>query len=195
MESIKSPTMTGLNEIVQTIRGAQQQYPEQQHSVTWVTFNGLGTKTIECNQSVDALTDLNIERYQPQANTPLFDAMGKSLLHLQQFTERLTDYTVLVSILTDGDENASQIFTAQGIQALIRQLKDKNWSFTYMGANHNVNAVAKSLSIDTSITFQAQEDDLKQLFERDRKGRMAFYDKRSKGQSTHQSQESYFDQP
>ncbi|WP_375446095.1 VWA domain-containing protein [uncultured Fibrella sp.] len=194
MEAIKAATLTGFNEVVQTIQGASQLFPEQLHTVTLVTFNGLGITTRIDNQPAERLTLLTNELFKPNASTPLYDAMGRSLLRLEWLTEKETDYTVLVSILTDGEENASKEFTGLQIQAMIDRLKRRNWSFTYMGANHAVQKMAFSLSIEQSITFQTNEQDMKQLFERERKGRTAFYDKRSKGQSIKDAESNYFEQ-
>ncbi|MEZ0539385.1 VWA domain-containing protein [Fibrella arboris] len=195
MESIKAATLSGFNEVVQTIQGASQQFPEQQHTVTLVTFNGLGITTRLNNKPANELTLLTDELFQPNASTPLFDAMGRSLLRLEWELENTTDYTVLVSILTDGEENASREFTERQIQAMVARLKQHNWSFTYMGANHAVQQRAMSLSIEQSITFQTSEQGMKDLFEQERKGRHAFYDKRSKGQSIREAENGYFDQP
>lgn len=51
MQSIKQPTIDGFNETVQTIKGIQQQHPEEEHYITLVTFNGLGIKALPSNQS------------------------------------------------------------------------------------------------------------------------------------------------
>ena len=194
MERIKSATLSGFNEVVQTIKGASQQFSEQQHTVTLVTFNGLGITTHLENQPADQLTLLTEALFQPNASTPLYDAMGRSLLRLEWLTEKETNYTVLVSILTDGEENASKEFTGQQVKAMIDRLKQHNWSFTYMGANHAVQQTAMSLSIEQSITFQTNEAGLKHLFEQERKGRISFYEKRSKGQSSKDAEADYFDQ-
>ena len=194
MESIKAATLSGFNEVVQTIKGASQQFPEQQHTVTLVTFNGMGITTRLENQPAEQLPELTDTLFRPNASTPLYDALGRSLLRTEWLVEKETSYTVLVSILTDGEENASREFTGPQIQAMIGRLKQHNWSFTYMGANHAVQKTALSLSIEQSITFQTSEAGMKVLFEQERKGRSSFYDKRSKGQSIQDAEAGYFDQ-
>ncbi len=194
MESIKAATLSGFNEIVQTIKGASKQFPDQQHTVSLVTFNGLSISTRLENQPVDQLQELTDALFKPDASTPLFDALGRSLLRTEWLVEKETNYTVLVSILTDGAENASREFTGPQVQAMIERLKQHNWSFTYMGANHAVQQTAMSLSIEQTITFQTTDAGMKQLFEQERKGRSSFYDKRSKGQSIREAESGYFDQ-
>lgn len=44
MQSIKSTIITGFNELVQTIQGIEKQFPEQEHTISFLTFNGLGQK-------------------------------------------------------------------------------------------------------------------------------------------------------
>ena len=41
MESIKQPTIEGFNEILQTIKGVEPQFPEQEHFISLVSFIGL----------------------------------------------------------------------------------------------------------------------------------------------------------
>lgn len=194
MEAIKAATLTGFNEVVQTIQGAQEQFAGQEHTVTLVTFNGLGIRTVLANQPVNRLTLLDATRYVPTATTPLHDALGQSLMRVQWLTERETDYTVLVSILTDGEENASREFSAQQVRAMINRLKQQNWSFTYMGANHDVTKTAASLSIQTAVQFEANEEGVKSVFEAERKGRMAYYEKRSRGLTSREAEEDYYKQ-
>jgi len=52
MTPVIGATIAGFNEIVQTIKGAQVQFPNQQHRVSLVTFNGLGIRTVLDNQPV-----------------------------------------------------------------------------------------------------------------------------------------------
>ena len=40
MYSIKKQIISGFNEVVQTVKGVEQQYPEQEHFNSFVTFNG-----------------------------------------------------------------------------------------------------------------------------------------------------------
>ncbi len=44
MKSIKTTFIQGFNELVQTIQGIEKQFPEQQHYISFVSFNGLGQK-------------------------------------------------------------------------------------------------------------------------------------------------------
>ena len=64
------------------------------------------------------------------------------------------NYNVLVTILTDGEENASREHSAFDIKNLIDELKLKNWTFTYIGTDHDVEKIALSLSITNTLVFE-----------------------------------------
>ncbi|HEV7346876.1 vWA domain-containing protein [Telluribacter sp.] len=193
MQSVKTVTLNGFNETVQTIRAAQRQFPEQQHFVTLVTFNGTGIKTLLDKQPVEELSELTAESYLPNASTPLYDAIGKSLMRLEFQTEQEKEYSVLVSILTDGEENSSREFKGTNIKAMIQRLKEKDWAFTYMGANHAVEQVAKSMDIDSFTQFESNEEDMKGLFKKESLGRMSFYNKIYQGQSSKDAMKDFWD--
>ncbi len=103
MLSIKPSIIQGFNEIVQTMKGLEKQYPEQDHYITLVSFNGLGQKTHLFCQPVKEIGLIDDSKYQPDASTPLLDAMGYSFIKLKNELENSTEYHVLVTILTDGE--------------------------------------------------------------------------------------------
>lgn len=174
MESIRKTIINGFNEVVQTIKGIAIEFPEQEHYVTMITFNSLGIKTILDNEHVASLHEIDERIYCPNHNTPLFDAMGFGINGLRKITASETEYNVLVTILTDGEENASKEYNGSIIKALVEELKLANWTFTYIGANHDVQRFADSISINNSMRFETNDDDLQRMFNRDRDSRMNY---------------------
>ena len=174
MESIKSATISGFNEVVQTVKGVEKQYTEQEHFISLVTFNGLGVKTLLWNEPVAKLELIDGEKYQPNSLTPLFDAMGFSITRLRHELAGRENVNVLVTILTDGQENNSREYNGAAIKKLVDELSLQNWTFTYIGANHDVTGFAMSISIENTMTFQANEADMKQMFARENKARMQY---------------------
>lgn len=164
MDSIKKTIMQGFNEIVQTVKEIGKEFPEQEHFISLVTFNGLGQKLLHFIDPVNKLESIDETRYQPNASTPLYDAMGFSLVKLRQHLEGKTDYNVLVTILTDGEENASKEYTGVAIKKLIEELKLNRWTFTYIGTDHDVEKFALSLSITNTMVFEKNEADIKNMF-------------------------------
>ncbi len=174
MNSIKSTIISGFNEVVQTVKGVAKEYPEQAHFITLVTFNSLKTNTLLENESVEKLDEIDKTKYNPTAGTPLFDAMGNSISQLRKITQTHSDYNVLVTILTDGEENSSKEYNGKTIKTMVEELKSENWTFTYIGANHDVEAFAAAISIDNTLKFEANEQDIKKMFRREKSSRMKY---------------------
>ena len=101
---------------------------------------------------VKELTD---KEYVPDCCTPLYDAMGLSLNHLRA---KVNDKDkVLVTIITDGEENSSSEYNSAAIKALVDSLKEKGWVFAYIGANQDVLKVAQTISITNVMNFSSTD--------------------------------------
>lgn len=152
MQSIKKEAIDSVNETVQTIRSAEKKNEDQEHFVSLVTFNN-DVKTVYDCVPAKEVKELTSESYCPDCCTALYDAMGTSLNALRlQIAEK---DRVLVTVVTDGYENSSREYTNKAIKALVDELKGKGWVFAYIGANHDVEQVAASISIANTIRFQA----------------------------------------
>ena len=152
MQSIKKEAIDSVNETIQTIRSAQKKHEEQEHFVSLVTFNDDVKTVYEC-VPVDEVAELTAETYQPDCCTALYDAMGISLNALRKKVAE--DDKVLVTVVTDGYENASKEYSGKAIKALVDELKAKGWVFAYIGANQDVEAVAATISITNTLRFNA----------------------------------------
>jgi len=152
MQSIKKAAIDSVNEAIQTIRSAQKKHEDQEHFVSLVTFNDDVKTVYEC-VPVDEVKELTSETYQPDCCTALYDAMGISLNALRKKVAE--DDKVLVTVVTDGYENASKEYSGKAIKALVDELKAKGWVFAYIGANQDVEAVAATISITNTLRFNA----------------------------------------
>lgn len=177
MESIKTTIIQGFNELVQTIQGIEKQFPEQEHFISFVSFNGLGQKLLHFIDPASKLKQIDDKTYKPEASTPLFDAMGFSINKLKQSLQGQTDYNVLVTVLTDGEENASREFSGNDIKKLVEELKQNRWTFTYIGTDHDVEKIAISLSINNTMVFEKNEADIKRMFVKEQKARATYSNK------------------
>lgn len=173
MMSIKSQAISGLNETMQTIRDAQEKYEDQSHYVTLVSFNTNKVKTIYDCCPVHRIQELDNNDYQPSACTPLYDAMGVSLSQLKSVVK--DEDNVLVTIITDGYENASREYTDKAITQLVESLKAKGWVFAYIGANQDVEKVATSMGILNSLCFDANPEGTREMLRQDRECRSELY--------------------
>lgn len=172
MQSIKKEAIDSVNETIQTIRSAQKKHEEQEHFVSLVTFND-DVKTIHDCVPVSEVTELTSETYQPACCTALYDAMGISLNKLRP---KVADVDkVLVTVVTDGYENASREYSGKAIKALVDELKDKGWVFAYIGANQDVEAVAATISITNVMNFETTSAGTQMMTDRVNRSRERLY--------------------
>lgn len=175
MCSIKKQAVDGVNGTVQTIREAQSKHEDQEHYVTLVFFNSSAIVKIYDCEAVVGLEELTGEEYDPDGSTPLYDAMGYSITELQNKLEK--DDKVLVTVITDGYENASYKYDEMAIAALVDKLQNEGWVFTYIGANQNVEKVAAGIHIHNRISFETTCTGTSAMFAKEKKARSRFFDR------------------
>lgn len=171
MSSIKETIISGFNEIVQSVKGIQTKFPDQDHFISLISFNSMGQKVIHFMDPVSKLEAIDGSKYQPDAMTPLFDAMGFGLNKLKAALADQQNYNVLVTILTDGMENSSKEYDSKAIKALVEELKALKWTFTYIGTEHDVDSFADSLSIENKMNFVKSEAGLHGMFSEEMEAR------------------------
>jgi hypothetical protein len=177
MESIYNQALSGTNETIQTIRMGQKDHSELQQCLTLVSFNS-GKDYLKVKYSVapiDEVKEITKEDYVACGCTALYDAMGEMISELKR---KLTpEDRVLVTVITDGYENSSTHWSGPQIKSLVEELRQTGWTFTYIGANQDVEAVAGSMGIRNSLAFEETEEGAKRMIKMDRRCRSRFYDK------------------
>lgn len=192
MQSIKKAAIDSVNETIQTIRSAQKKHEDQEHYVSLVTFNDDVKTVYEC-VPVDEVKELTAETYQPDCCTALYDAMGISLNALRKKVAE--DDKVLVTVVTDGYENASKEYSGKAIKALVDELKTKGWVFAYIGANQDVEAVAATISITNVMNFETTSAGTHMMTDRVNRSRERLYCCMAKPDfSAAEANENFFDE-
>lgn len=80
-------------------------------------------------------------KYKPDGMTALNDAIGLAISEYDNVHDE--NAVFLLIIMTDGLENASQKYRTKEIKEKIGALTDTGkWTFTYLGANHDVQSVS-----------------------------------------------------
>jgi hypothetical protein len=84
---------------------------------------------------------------------------------------------VLVTVITDCYENSSTHWSGPQIKSLVEELRHEGWTFTYIGANQDMEAVAGSMGIRNTLAFEETEEGAKRMIAMDRSSRSRFYEK------------------
>ena len=79
MEIVRDTTIRGFNELVQTVQGLSEEFPQKKQLVSLTTFNGLAVKERLFLQEAHSLRPLALADYRPNASTPLHDAIGQGV--------------------------------------------------------------------------------------------------------------------
>lgn len=179
MHSICQAAIDGVNETLGTIRQAQTENGlHQQHTVTLVSFTSTYGRGLELryrghNTAIQKVGNIDHRHYQPGGNTPLYDAMGYTINELRK--EVGPDDIVLVTIITDGEENSSRKYNFETIKTLVEEMKRRDWVFTYIGANQDVTAVASAMGIDNYMEFDATCEGTHVMFSQESDARKRFF--------------------
>lgn len=137
MQSCRQQTIDGFNEY---LKGQQEDTKNTgiETLVSLYKFDGYSVKCTIDRKPVAEVEPLNTNTYNPQGGTNLNDAIGGVMLALNT---ALTDKkkgdreSVIVTILTDGEENSSRTFKNTDVKAMVEKAEAKNWGFMFLGAN------------------------------------------------------------
>lgn len=173
MSCIEREACAGINETIATCQKMQTAHPEMEQLITLVTFNSSKFKVHLDDAPADKAHKMSAWDYNPCAATPLYDAIGKSIARLNAQTE--ADTKVLVTIITDGEENCSEEYDLKMVKNLIEKLKKQGWTFTLIGTDDlDVEGMACGMGIDNHLEFAEDEVSTKAMFMRERKARERF---------------------
>ena len=176
MESIRQAAIDGFNETLAGIKKAQEKFADtQEHFVTLLTFCDCERKYVFDKVPVADARKLTLADYEPCCCTPLYDAMGFTLTSMRNYVSKIEDSVVVVTIITDGLENASKEYTGPAVKQLVEELKGEGWTFTYMGANQDSVEVAFTLSIRNARNFSATTEGTMASMAKDSSTRMNFF--------------------
>lgn len=180
MSSIARQAIDGVNETIGSIKSAQEKNPEQEHTVTLVAFCGCEMRCIYDNVPVAEVKPMTERDYRPCCMTPLYDAIGSTISRVHSLKSAESGSLALVTIITDGYENASREYSHAAIRSLIQSYKEQGWQFTYIGADHDVEAVSYSLNIDHHMQFDKSEEGTRMMFAKERRSRGRWMSKMKK---------------
>lgn len=154
MANVRADAIGGFNTLVVD----QQKEKVDEAYLTLILFDT--TYVVGDRQRIWDVKPLTTETYRPSGGTALLDALGRAITEtgarLAALSEDERPDQVIVAIITDGEENASQEHTKKQIKELIEHQQEKyDWKFVYLGANQDAFSEARGLGIDIRKGFVA----------------------------------------
>jgi uncharacterized protein YegL len=136
MEGIRDDTVGGFNAFVE-----QQKKTPGTATLSLVQFDTQDPfEVVHAFVPVRDVPPLTRDVFVPRGGTPLLDAMGRAINHTEEGIAKMADFcrpdTVIIAIITDGQENSSHEFKRAGVVQMI-EAKQKllGWKFVYLSAD------------------------------------------------------------
>jgi hypothetical protein len=204
MLQLRKAARIGYNQTLNAIREAQKAYAsEQQHFASFVVFNNDVTKVFE-NESIVKVKNLNMSQYIPDGCTAMFDAIGMSLSELKKHLNAKQTTVAVVTIISDGMENASKEYDLEKVVSLIEEFKDMGCTINFMGPSYKIldrltyaEHMSKELHIDNYLAFEYTDEGFRDAWDRqsnafrDYYGRIRDYEYEVRNMSEKERREYY----
>lgn len=161
MRSLAKFAVDTYNEQLSALRANQK---EQDVSITLIFFDS--DVEVKCfNEPLSVAKNLDYDEYKPATMTAMCDAIGVAIAKFRALKD-CNDENVshLIVIITDGQENSSKEFHKKTIANNIKDLqKSGGWTFTFLGANVNVEEMAKEYNFDVgnTMSYKATADGMR----------------------------------
>ena len=176
MDTIRQSVVDGFNTLVDGLRLANKRFSgTQEHYLSLCLFNTFAMGYVYYNVPIDSVSPLFFDIYQPMGATPLYDAIGVSVSKMMEVIDTLSEYSVMVTIISDGLENASRFYSKALVSWMVNKLSEKGWSFSYMGTDEEVMEQAMKLNIDSVHYFQQTDSGFMDAMRLDESSRVTKY--------------------
>ena len=155
MASCWGATMEALLAQMDSIKRLAAEYTDLPIKVTVAFFNTTLSYFIN-SAPAESLSKINLSGVDPEGGTALLDAMAVTLNTIEQEMKENDD--AIAVILTDGEENASRMYSYDYVGCLIGSLKSsERWKFKMLGADFDsfTNIGSKiNLSLSENLMFK-----------------------------------------
>jgi hypothetical protein len=151
MQPMQEPAVAAFNDFIK----AQLDVPGDAR-LTLVQFDDAYEIPVAAKPIQD-VPQLAAATYTPRGSTALLDAIGRTIKETDRRISALPEGEkpgkVILAIFTDGEENASQEYTAKHISDLIRLYRDqKGWEFLFLAANQDAIASAAAMQMNAHLS-------------------------------------------
>ena len=154
MQGLESDTIGGFNSMIK-----KQKALDVPVRVTAVLFNDK-TDVLYESRSIHSVHALTEKEYEVGGTTALLDAVGSTILNVDQKGDIKKGTKVIFVIITDGMENASREFTKTKVKQMISDKQEKyGWDFIYLGANIDAAEEAGAIGVKkaNAVTYRNTE--------------------------------------
>jgi hypothetical protein len=164
MSKIEDDTTGGFNSFL-----ADQRDGVGSATVTLYEFNS-GVELVYEDRPVSTAPELSSENYSPGGQTALHDAMVTAITGTEDVIASMSPASspdaVVVVVLTDGKENASET-PQQRVRELVERKQGDDWEFLFIGANQDAALTASSMGIeeDRSLNMSHSGDGARAAYE------------------------------
>lgn len=155
MESVKDDTIGGFNTAIDGLKELADLGGET--FVSLVTFGG-NVRTKLMNAAAKQLERLDQKKYRPQGGTPMLDAIGQTLAALEAHDSDEGNVAFKVTIITDGQENASREYSEPQIAEKIKKLEATGrWTIELIGANVDIAKLRAQTGIGQTYSYVSND--------------------------------------
>ncbi len=145
MSRIEDDTKGGFNIFLR-----EQKEEEGEATVSLYEFN-TNVELLYRAIDIEDAPELDDENYSPGGRTALHDAItravGETEDHIETLAERNQSDNVVVVVLTDGKENASET-PQETVRERVEEKREEGWEFLFIGANQDAALTAESVGMD-----------------------------------------------
>ena len=165
MAGLESDTIGGFNAMIE-----KQKKQDGECFVSTVLFDNQ-SEVLHDRMKLADVPKMTEKDYYVRGCIALLDAIGGAIHHIGNIhkyarSEDVPTRTMFV-ITTDGMENASHVYSASKVKAMIERQKEKyGWEFLFIGANIDAVETAANIGIsrERAVNYHADEQGTKVLY-------------------------------
>ena len=166
MAGLESDTIGGFNSMIE-----KQKKQDGECYVSTVLFDN-ESEVLHDRVRLTDIPKMTENDYTVRGCTALIDAIGGAIHHIGNIhkyarSEDVPEHTMFV-ITTDGQENASHIYTSEEVKKMIERQKEMHgWEFLFIGANIDAvkTAARYGISSDRAVNYNADGEGTHILYE------------------------------
>lgn len=163
MSDVRTETLEAINSQILSIRSLAKEVKEQEVLVSLCFFN-TDTRSVYSSLHPDQAPILELSQYRTSGSTALLDALGQ---RMEEISKSITPYDdVVMVVVTDGEENASQFYTSEQVARRISEKKESgHWTFSFLGADFDSWSIARRLNIDRDEVRYTRKSDMRKAMQ------------------------------